>query len=171
MLSEHVEPSTGIEPASTSLRERYPTIRVPTAIAQSTRVPTARRRGCTGRIRTCDSPLNRRMPCHLATVQHETVGAASLQERRHTGTCAILVLFNCQRPRPSAAGAVGGQRDSGAGFEPALSGSEPEVLPLDDPERVTRYVRWALEESNLALPVKSRMLRLGAEGPSSGWSS
>jgi hypothetical protein len=41
-----------------------------------------------------------------------------------------LVLSNFQRPCPS----VDGQRDPGAGFEPALSGSEPEVLPLDDPE-------------------------------------
>ena len=64
----------------------------------------ARTGSSSGRNRTCSIPINSRVPCHLATLEWS--------RRKESATSTTV-------PR--------------AGIEPASSGSEPLLLPLEDP--------------------------------------
>ncbi len=102
------------------------------------------RAGCTGRIRTCDDSLNRRVPFHLATVQsgpgHWGVpgpGDRPPQVRRppppqeRGGQLMSHHLKSC-RVFKDRIPAQGNWLDPRVGFEPTSTGSGPAVLPLDD---------------------------------------
>jgi hypothetical protein len=54
-----------------------------------------------------------------------------------------------------------GQRDPGAGIEPASTGSEPAVLPLDDPGRSQQPVAVAIPPAGR----KDRRVRQKSNGP------
>ena len=93
----------------------------------------SRWRGCTGRDRTCDRPLNRRLPSHLATVQDGDVVHASAREIASWRTTSVIAARAPLLQFSKIDSLLERATDPGAGFEPALTDSESAVLPLDDP--------------------------------------
>lgn len=79
----------------------------------------------------------------------------------------FISRIGCQRTPPSRARG-GGLEPPPKGLTRCRLGQSQSSSPLEDPRLthpITSSFQWAAGELNPALPVKSRLLRLGADGP------